>query len=179
MQTDQILFDSVHNALKFAYNYTGQSPKTPLMSLIKSDGTMRKISKGLTGVDGAAQSGMILAEVDRLTDDQKAVVMAGYGNVKHNCKCCGNPTSNDEWKFAIFFLTKHVSLRGSQRDLNLTLVENAICKGSLQAEKLSKIYGHSSSTLYRERNQLRETLRKIERAAINELEVIFRDKGLI
>ena len=83
--TDEPLFNSTHVALTFAFEYAGQqSPRTPMTSLMRTENIGS--GKGLSGLDGAAQAGFILAEVCRLSDDQHNIIVARYGRVTHECR---------------------------------------------------------------------------------------------
>ena len=175
------LFNSTHAALTYAFNYAGQqSPKTPLMSLIKNPGDGQLgTGKGLMGLDGAAQAGMILAEVCRLSDEQHNVIVARYGRVMHECKCCGQDAPSDEWRAAIDALSHCDELEGVHKKVRLIIVERALCGGKLESDKLAREYGHCKTVLYKQLNLVRERFRKIERLAINELDNVFFEKKLL
>lgn len=59
------MFKSAHAALVFALNYSMQQYDRPLINRIAA-GHTKESHKGLSGVDGAAQAGMIRAELARL-----------------------------------------------------------------------------------------------------------------
>lgn len=68
------LFSSAHAAIVFALNYNHQQYDKPLMNRL-SWGAMPQ-GKGLSGIDGAAQAGMIRGMLGRLSDLDCALVIA-------------------------------------------------------------------------------------------------------
>jgi len=63
---DEPLFESAHQALKFAFAYSARATvaTAPIVRMMR--GPMRA-GKGLVGMDGAAQSALIRAQVEALT----------------------------------------------------------------------------------------------------------------
>lgn len=68
------LFSSAHAAIVFALNYNHQQYDKPLMNRL-SWGAMPQ-GKGLSGIDGAAQAGMIRGLLGRLSDLECAMLIA-------------------------------------------------------------------------------------------------------
>lgn len=105
---DEFLFKSAHAALVFAFNFSGQAYDRPLLNRLAapSVGT----GKGLAGLDGAGQAGMIRAEVKRLREHTKdplleSIIIARVApnSVPCSCKsaCCSGHRPNLEWTHAI------------------------------------------------------------------------------
>lgn len=178
--TDEPLFKTTHDALKFAFNYIGQqSPKTPLMSMIVSAGDRPPIGndKGLVGLDAAAQAGMILAEVCRLPDDQHNVIVARYYRATHECKCCGSDVRRDEWIAAIDALSHCIELEGVHRRVRLDMVEKAICgSGKFSNAQIANKYSLNVRTLQRQHALIKVKFRKIYNAAMVALDNAFYGK---
>lgn len=110
MRTDiaaEPLFTSAHAALVFAFNFNMQQYDRPLMN--KLAGTPAGGGKGLSGIDGAAQAGMIRAELDRLNPIRKAMVTASiaprqvYAGKSDPGK--GEWRPNPEWQTAIMTIS--------------------------------------------------------------------------
>lgn len=180
--TEEPLFRSTHEALKFAFGYMDhQSPSTPLMQMIVSSGDRLPIGndKGLIGLDAAAQAGMILAEVCRLSDDQHNVIVARYYRSMHECLCCGQDAPREEWKAAIDALSHCVELEGVHRTVRRMMVEKAICGGRLDIEMMGKRYSLSKSATYRQLTDIKTKFRKIERIAMINLDNAFMDNGVL
>lgn len=180
---DDPLFKSTHEALVFAFRYAGQqSPKTPMTCMFLSkpgEGDIPKgirQSKGLSGVDGAAQAGMILAEVCRLPDDQHNVIVARYGHVLHECSHCEQDAPSEEWRSAIDALSHCVELEGVHRKVRRMMVERAICGGRLDINLVCKRYSLGRTATYSQLSAIKTKLRKIERIALSNLDNVFFEK---
>lgn len=172
------LFKSTHEALIFAFRHAGQqSPKTPMTYLMKTE--QLGSGKGLSGLDGAAQAGFILAEVCRLPDDQHNIIVARYGHVLHECPCCEQETPSDEWRAAIDALSHCVELEGVHRKVRIMMVEKAVCGGKMDMETLCKRYSLSKSTTYRQLSEIKVKFRKIERIALINLDNSFSQNKLL
>src|SRR5574340_220522 len=95
------LFPSTHNALRFAFEFNPeQYGEGTLAGLLKRAAGIGS-GKGLVGLDGAAQAGMILAEVWRLPALERHAIIARYGQRRTECRCCGSPGMSEEWKLAV------------------------------------------------------------------------------
>jgi len=104
------LFDNAHGALVFAYNYSGQCYDRPMMNRMASPAIGS--GKGLVGLDGAAQAGMIRAEVKALGKLAEAIIIARIAPRSAPCHCraacCAGKKPNKEWVDAIARLADHV-----------------------------------------------------------------------
>lgn len=110
MHGETPLFQNAHGALVFAYNFAGQSYDRPMMNRMAtpSVGT----GKGLVGLDGAAQSGFIRAEVKAMGKFAEAILIARIAPHSTPCQCrsscCSGHKPNKEWTNAIATLSDHV-----------------------------------------------------------------------
>ena len=107
MTADQT-FTSVRDALVFAFSYVAQHYDAPAMyRAIAASGQQRE-GKGLHGIDGAGQSGMIRAELGRLSEDHQALLALSYAPRSWPCgcgrSCCSGQARNDEWADALSHL---------------------------------------------------------------------------
>lgn len=184
--TEEPLFKSTHDALVFAFNYAGQqSPKTPMTRLFQSKPEDNepprglRQSKGLSGLDAAAQAGFILAEVCRLPDDQHNVIVARYYRAQHECMCCGQHAPREEWRSAVDALSHCVELEGVHRNVRLMMVERAVCGGKLDIDRLCKNYSLGRRTLYSQLATIKVKFRKLERTAMINLDNSFIDNRLL
>lgn len=172
------LFESTHDALVYAFQYANQqSPRTPMTSLMRSVQT--GTGKGLSGVDGAAQAGFILAEVCRLPDDQHNVIVARYGHVLHECRHCEQDTPSDDWRAAIAELANNIEVDWTHRRVRRDIVEMAIGKSIMNKEQFCKKYSISKSTAYRHISEIKTKFRKIERIAMMNLYNAFINNKLL
>ena len=108
--TDEPLFHSAHSAMVFAFNFSGQSYDRPMMNRLASPAVGS--GKGLVGLDGAAQAGMIRAEVQTLGKLAEAIIIARIAprSVPCHCRsaCCAGHRPNKEWTDAISVLADYV-----------------------------------------------------------------------
>jgi len=107
------LFSSAYAALTFALNYSMQQYDRPLMNKVAS-GELTAVmapegGKGLSGLDGAGQAGMIRAELARLKPIEQAVLVAHAAPSQIPCACgiacCSGWKTNPEWQDAMSVLT--------------------------------------------------------------------------
>src|SRR6266478_4639254 len=107
------VFRSTGAALKFAFNFShGTLQKSFLAKAMGVPGP----SSGLAGLDGAAQAGMILAELQRLTTLRRYLLTGRYMLPSSPCTCrapcCRGWRENVIWKQAIDYLTEYVLVAG-------------------------------------------------------------------
>ena len=173
------LFHSAHEALIFAYRYSRQQyPRTPMTRMLQG-GEAIGSGKGLSGLDGAAQAGMILAAVDRLPREQANVIRVRYGDIREDCPCCGQPAPSIEWQDAVDALSHCVELEGVPRRVRHAAIERVLCRRKWDANRLSAEYGLSERTLYRQAGELRKRLKKVESTAMARLDEFFTDSGAV
>ena len=76
MNGNDAIFDSTRSALVFAFGFrTQQYGETPLAKLQRH---RLGSGRGLVGMDGAGQAGMVLAQIDRLGPTDRAVIIARF-----------------------------------------------------------------------------------------------------
>ena len=101
------LFRSTQDALLFAFRHAGQSYDRPLM--LRMADAARGSGAGLAGLDGAAQAGMIRAEVAALGRLYEAALVARFADRSIPCQCkaacCSGERLNGEWINAVAYLT--------------------------------------------------------------------------
>src|SRR5574337_1924850 len=95
------LFPSTHNALRFAFEFSPEQYGEGTLAGLLRRATVLGSGKGLVGLDGAAQAGMILADVWRLPALERHAIIARYGQGRKACRCCGSLGMSDEWKLAV------------------------------------------------------------------------------
>ena len=110
MTDDNQLFASSHAAMMFAFNYRG----APALSVVNRMGQQPSgmPGKGLSGLDGAAMSGMIRYKLHALGMLHEAILIADIAPRSHPCSCrsycCSGFTRNQEWSDAISWLCDDV-----------------------------------------------------------------------
>jgi hypothetical protein len=93
------LFSSAHAALTFAYNHSGQVYDRPAMARAAQRNTSS--GKGLGGVAGAAQAGMILRAVQDLPRLHQAILRARFGGRGAKCPHCNADADDSDWLAAV------------------------------------------------------------------------------
>lgn len=100
------LFRSTQDALIFAFSFSGQSYDRPAVNRMAAS-TVGS-GNGLAGLDGAAQAGMVRAEVAALGRLFEAVLVARFAPRSSPCQCgaacCARERANSEWVNAVAYL---------------------------------------------------------------------------
>lgn len=103
------LFQSAHNALLFAFNFSAQQYERPMMNRMADD-PVAYVSKGLSGMDGAAQAGMIMSRVLQLPALSQYIVFAHYAPKTLTCDCprpcCAGKKPNELWEAVILEISR-------------------------------------------------------------------------
>lgn len=105
-QAQEPLFRSAHEALTFALNYSMQQYDRPLMNrAMSAKPSGGGEGKGLSGLDGAGQAGMIRAELAKLVPLHQAVLVTSIAPARLPCECrvscCSGWKVNPEWQDAM------------------------------------------------------------------------------
>lgn len=129
------LFKSSDDAMRYAFSFAGQAYDRPVMNRM-ADGP-HKSGKGLAGLDGAAQAGLIRAELKNIGGLYLAIVTACYAPTTFPCECgsacCSGQRVNLEWAEAITAITQAAAGRvscGSNMRLRRTIVANCFLRKS-------------------------------------------------
>lgn len=154
------LFKSAHDALVFAFNYSGQAFARATIVPMRAKGI------GLGGLDGAAQAGMIKAEVKNIDRLMQAFLIARFAPsaIPCNCKrpCCSGRRSNEEWTNAIGVLSLHlkeVVLLGCSTtiDMRVDYLRKTLRIGkNLSFDELARKHHISESTIKRHMLEVRK-----------------------
>ncbi len=134
------LFPSAHAALVFALNYSMQQYNRPLMNRVASGeltaGMASDGGKGLSGLDGAGQAGMIRAELARLKPIEQAVLVAHAAPSQIPCACgiacCSGWKTNPEWQDAMSVLTS-AAASGA--------LSGCVSNGRLRSALIQRLFG--------------------------------------
>lgn len=110
---DSTLFRTARGALLFATNYAhGQTKKSGLVKMMGGG----RPGRGLGGLDGAGQAGMILAALMRLPKVQQALLVARHTAAVTPCACrapcCKGFREEPEWASAVEFLIEDILRQG-------------------------------------------------------------------
>lgn len=108
---DKPIFESAHQALAFAYNFSGSTLDRPLMSRMADK--PKRAGRGLVGLDGAGQAGMILRQLKDLDRIYRAIFMCKFAPRETSCPCCGHPVPAAEWQGAVREVSDAIQLSGA------------------------------------------------------------------
>lgn len=179
------LFRSAHAALVFALNYSGQAYDRPLMNRM-SDEPSRSSGKGLHGLDGAAQAGMILAELSRLAPVHGGILTARIAPRYTPCSCrvacCSKRRPNTEWEVAIDEVSRFAINALSGCVSNGRLRRGIVCRffGShVSLGKLAEDCSVSAPTAGSHNARISKLLRGEELRAWESFEARLRETGMV
>jgi hypothetical protein len=192
--TEPPLFENAHQALTYAYEYSNQQFARSVMAVMMSTGMHIPSGKGLSGLDGAGQAGMVKARVRSLgevkAEQDKArlqgqlegfVLVARYARRPRECAHCGCMAPTAEWREAIAGLVRHVngSVEGiSHLHLRRTLVERYFGT-KVDMSETAKQCGVSRVTAAKQYKTVKDQLRRIEERAMKNIEQELQDHGLL
>ncbi|OTP79472.1 hypothetical protein [Caballeronia sordidicola] len=128
------LFRTPQDALTFAFNYSMQQQDRPLMDRLAAPAA--RTGKGLSGMDGAGQAGMIRRVIGSLDNRyEEAALIARFAprTIDCNCKspCCAGYRLNPDWDYAISELE-----RGAQ-----TVLAGHVSHYRLRRKLVEQIFG--------------------------------------
>ncbi len=166
MQQEEPLFSSAHAALVYAFNYSGQAYDRPLMNRMADD-PIDHLSKGLSGMDGAAQAGMIFNKLFHLPPLYQYIVFASYAprTIPCSCRypCCSGTKRNVLWEACITEI-EQAALRQaligcvSHRVLRRGIVARAFGDKSMTLAELAEKTGVSETTANSHNQKVRQWL---------------------
>lgn len=199
MQQNEPLFASAHNALLFAFNFSAQQYERPLMNRLGDD-PIDHVSKGLAGMDGAAQAGMIFNKLLTLPDLHQYIIFATYAPRVIDCPCdrpcCTGRRPNEYWNACIRMIEEAAitqALAGciSHRVLRRGIVQRAFGDKSVVLADLAERAGVSETTAISHNSKVRlwlhgRTARKeqdaiegVKAVALHRIEQVLIDDGLV
>ena len=160
------LFKNPHDALMFAFNYSSQQyALSPMAKLMK---TGIGSGKGLVALDGAAQSGIILARVEQLTALQRACIVARYAPRYEECKCCDNKEKmTDIYREAMATLSEWAigQYTGmTLRNLRVAIVRSFFERGVSVIDTAKKL-NVSKNKAYDQKARIHKALKDLDGAA--------------
>ena len=104
------VFDSLGNALTFAYRFSGQQ----FARAQNIDPTQLGSGRGLVGLDGAAQAGMILSEIRSCGLLTETILLARFADPfdrsARPCDCCGHVGVSGEFRGACVYLAEKIAM---------------------------------------------------------------------
>lgn len=182
------LFENTEQALVFAFNYTGQNCITARLSLEPFPTT----GKGLGGLNGAAQAGMIRREVSSAGRLIESLITAKYAPMWRPCSCghacCSGKIENKEWAEAIPYIVLDVcknALHGADRATVVWCVKAYYSGVRPSATLIASYAGVHVSTITRQMKDIKTYLRGtrgregMDAVAYRMVDRILMDKGVV
>lgn len=164
--TEQPLFSSAHDALTFAFNFSAQQYERPLMNRL-ADSPTKVVSKGLSGMDGAGQAGLIFCALERLKPLHQFIVFATYAPRELPCSCrypcCSGQKRNELWEECMIAIEEAAvtgALSGcvTVRTLRRGLVKMAFGDKSATLAELAERAGVHENTASNHYSRIRQWL---------------------
>lgn len=182
------LFASTHAALTFCLNFVEQQYERPMMNRLASP--VVGSGKGLAGLDGAAQAGMIRSELRRLGRLDESVLIARCATPSLPCSCghacCSGEKPHREWTDAIGELARDLK-RGvfDNREVNIMLRRSYVLryftpkKARESIDVVAERYGVVRNTFSAHYGKVKTHLTKIEDRAFDALDQRLRAGGVV
>lgn len=166
------LFNSAASAIMFALRYSSQQyAETPMSKLMKRGG--RASGKGLVGLDGAGQAGMILKKIDNLGRLERACIIARYTDRMAECPCCKAATASDDYRDAINVLADW-ALRNVENVTDVARMRFAIVADFYERRRLvgktAEAIGMARATAYDNRARIWAALTELDKRALGRIE---------
>lgn len=182
--TEGTLFRTARGALLFATNYVHGQTKKPFLVKMMGGG---KAGRGLGGLDGAGQAGMILAALLRLPKVQQAILIARHTAATTPCSCkapcCKGYREDPDWAEAIEYLVEDVLKQGltgtiSHYRLRRTLVTRFFGAKQFFVDlaKQCGVERHTASDYYK---KVKEYLGDQEKKAYWAMEGYLKEAGVV
>lgn len=167
------LFKSSADAIMFALRFSSQQyAETPMSKMMKRDGR-RSSGKGLVGLDGAGQAGMILQKLENLDELERACIVARYTDRIAECPCCRNPTASEEYRNAINTLASWAE-RNIENVTSVPRIRFAIVQEFFERRrsvgKVADDIGMPRSTAYDQRARIWPRLTELDKKALGKLD---------
>lgn len=167
------LFNSVADAIMFALRYSSQQyAETPMSKMMKRGGR-RSSGKGLVGLDGAGQAGMILRKIDELGQLERACIIARYTDRTDECPCCKNTMASDDYRAAINVLADW-TLRTVENVTDVQRMRFAIVADFYERRRIvgktAEAIGMARATAYDNRARIWAALTELDKRALGRIE---------
>jgi len=178
------IFTSAHSALMFAFNFSHGTLKKGFLAKALPPSAP---GKGLAGLDGAAQAGMILLELSQLTRVRREIVTGRFAPQSKPCTCraacCSGVRPTSDWSDAIHWLTDYVlgaGLTGNISHYRLRLAVVGRYFGLRESfVELADRLGVHRATVSELNKRVVEHLRGEERPAMYELDDRLKKAGIV
>ena len=192
--TDEALFKSAHAAILFALNYCNTEHIERSAMSKASDTSKGGSGKGLVGLDGAAQAGIILSQLRSTGSLYEACIIARLAKKRIPCACgalcCAKHKPNFVWLDAINQVSMEaksyldeVREAGKRGLVDIPAMRRAIVAKhfgeSVKIKELAKACDVSDVTVSQHIGKLGKFLKKAESEAWQSVEDVLRASGIV
>ena len=175
----EALFMSTREALTFALNYADQQCARSVMAALYS---VRGSGRGLVGVYGAGEAGMIFADVHRLPQLEQDALCARFTKVRNECHCCGHEIDTPQVRESVGNLILYALQQSPTSNQNMVRVIvrdffglQPMGSGRVVAEQ----QGVHRNTVINHVGAIKKALRTLERQAERRIEKLLTDSGKV
>ncbi|POR54560.1 hypothetical protein B0G62_102168 [Paraburkholderia eburnea] len=179
------IFHSAQEAIAFACNYSSQQyAMSPMAKLLQ--GPSRGSGRGLVGLDGAGQAGMVFAELARIDYWQLAALVTGRLPHSERCDCqracCRGWRLNPMFEEAVNQLADHVALTLTPvppvKEFRIAVIMKYFGE---KADPLdtAKHLGIPKNAAERHITNIRRTIRELEKNGITALSARLDEIGML
>jgi len=180
------MFRSAHEALIFCFRHSAQAYERPSLNKMGAPPTGRP--RGLGGLDGAAQAGMVRAEIHALGSISEACLVVRFApqRLEECCALCGSQRANREWIDYLNWLATHIgetALKDQRADLRtrraLVARHFAPQKERPTLEDLGAACGCSVRSASDYASKASKELMKLDRIAYRQITERLREVGML
>ncbi len=179
------IFKSAQEAVLFACHFSSQQyAMSPMAKILQRGGSGS--GRGLIGLDGAAQAGMVMAEVDKLQKPHAWAVKARSAPHREQCSCtsacCGgwkpNPVFNEALSWLADHLVEVLEVLPPLRAFRVGVLARYF-GAKLSVADLADDHGIPKRTAERHAKAIVDAMKAIEKAAWADLYVRLEDVGML
>jgi hypothetical protein len=177
------LFASAAAAVAFALNFTGQNYQKAAIN--RMFGAPGPVGKGLGGLDGAAQAGMIKAELAAVGLLGEAIIVAEMAPKTRPCDCkalcCSGEITNPEWAASIGVLSnvaKELKICPAYMNVRANLLRRFFGV-DLEITEIAKMCGVSRDTVSTHNSKLVSTFTALKKKAWADFDARLVNVGMI
>ena len=177
------LFKSAAEAVAFALNFSGQNFQVSAVN--RMSGTPRQMGRGLGGLDGAAQAGMVRAELAAIGLLGESIIVAEMAQKTKPCSCkaacCGGEVTNPEWAAAIGVLSniaKDLKICPGYANVRASLLRKYFGV-ALEITEIARFCNVTRDTVYTHNAKLLSVFKPLKKKAWLEFDRCLVEKGII
>jgi hypothetical protein len=177
------LFNSAASAAAFALNFRGENLQKSSVNKLACGPSLPGL--GLGGLDGAAQAGMVRAELAAIGLLGEAIIVAEMASKTRPCSCkapcCSGDVMNPEWAAAISLLSnvaKELKIAPAYMNLRIHLLKRFF-GFPLEITETAKVCGVSRETASTHNSKLVQTFTPLKKKAWADFDARLQKSGMI